>query len=258
MPCPLIVNLNEIATSIKSVRREMEEENGVQVEETTEVSQPEVNTEEVEAPTEETQVESSEVTENTAEAEPETPKTSRATERIRELIAQKKELEAQNRALKAQSEPQLDGVDETGIDPNRFAESVLKQAEARADQKYSYNRQIDEATQKFPIVAENELVGTRATALMQEGYSPVQAAEIASLEWQDATEKEISRSTQRKQAGANLRAEASIQSAGKAVKTDSGNFTRAEIINMSPADYTKNASAIQAQLEKYGPDSFNE
>ena len=233
------------------------EEESVQVEETTEVSQPEVNTEETEALTEETQEQSSEETETTAEVETEVapePKVSRANERIRELVAQKKELEAQ---LKSR-EPEIEGVDADGIDPNKFAESLIKKAESVADRKYSYNKAIDEATHKFPEVTENDLVGTRATALMSEGYSPVQAAEIATLEWREQIEKETKKSAQRQQAGAKVRQQASLQSAGKSSPTGSGSFTRSEITNMSASEYTKNAKAINAQLEKYGAESFEE
>lgn len=235
----------------------MEEERSVEVETTTEESQPEVNTEEAEAPESESEVgESSEGTENTAEAEPEKPqKESRASERIRELIAQKKELEA--RLAKA-PETHIEGVDESGIDPNRFAESVLKQAEAKSDQRYSYNRSIDEARQKFPEVAENELVGTRATALMSDGYTPIQAAEIATLEWRDQIDKAAKKSAQRQNAGDKMRQGASMSAAGKADKASSGRFTRSEIAAMTPAEYTKNARAIQTQIEKYGAESFEE
>jgi len=235
----------------------MEEETSVQVEETTEESQPETNAEETEASEEQSEDISSEETENTAQVESEKPqRESRATERIREFFAQKKELEAQLR--ERTQEPQIEGVDETGIDPNRFAESVLKQAEKKADSRYQYNRALDEATRKFPIVAENELVGTRATALMSEGYSPIQAAEIAALEWQDQTEKIIKSSSQRRDAGDKMRQGASINAAGKATSSGSGNFTRSEIANMTPAEYTKNAKAIQMQIEKYGAESFEE
>lgn len=234
-------------------------EEAVQVEQTTEETQPEANTEEAETPEvvaeEPTEDISPEEVENTVKAEPEAPK-SRASERIRELVAQKKELEA--RLQKQEQEPQIEGVDETGIDPSRFAQSVMRKAENVADQKYNYNRSIDEARQKFPEVAENELVGTRATALMGEGYSPVQAAEIATLEWKEATDREIKKSTQRKNAGENMRANAVIPSAGKTVKQSDGTFTRAEIAKMTPQEYTRNAPAIQSQLEKYGPESFEE
>lgn len=234
----------------------MEEERSVEVETTTEESQPEVQPEETEAPQEETQEQSSEGTENTAEVEPEAPKKeSRASERIRELIAQKKELEA--RLAKA-PETHIEGVDESGIDPNRFAESVLKQAEARSDRRYGYNRAIDEARQKFPEVAENELVGTRATALMSDGYTPVQAAEIATLEWRDQIDKAAKKSAQRQNAGEKMRQGASMSAAGKADKASSGGFTRSEIAAMTPAEYTKNARAIQTQIEKYGAESFEE
>jgi hypothetical protein len=229
----------------------MEEETSVEVEATTEESQPEAKPEETEA----SQDISSEGTENTADVEPEAPKKSRANERIRELVAQKKELEAQ---LAQAPETNIEGVDETGIDPNRFAESVLKQAETKADQRYGYNRAIDEARQKFPEVAENELVGTRATALMSEGYNPIQAAEIATLEWRDQVDKVKTKSAQRQSAGEKMRQGATMAQAGKSNKATGGSFTRSEIAKMSPAEYTKNAKQIQSQLEKYGADSFEE
>ncbi len=235
----------------------MEEERSVQVETTTEVSQPEAKPEETEASQSESEEgQSSEGTENTAEVETEAPKKeSRASERIRELIAQKKELEA--RLAKA-PETHIEGVDESGIDPNRFAESVLKQAEAKSDQRYSYNRSIDEARQKFPEVAENELVGTRATALMADNYTPLQAAEIATLEWREQIDRAAKKSAQRQNAGEKMRQGASMSAAGKADKASSGSFTRADIAAMTPAEYTKNAKAIQTQLEKYGAESFEE
>jgi len=235
----------------------MEEETSVEVEKTTEESQPEANLEEAEASEEQSEDTSSEGTENTAEVESKAPRTSRANERIRELIAQKKELEAQL-SVKPQ-EPNIEGVDETGIDPNRFAESVLRQAEQKADQRYIFNRAIDEATRRFPEVAKNDLVGTRATALMSEGYDPIQAAEIATLEWREQLEMVNRKSTQRQNAGARMRQGASMSSAGQSGSTSgSDHFTRSEIAKMTPDEYEKNAKAIQSQLEKYGAESFEE
>jgi len=231
----------------------MEEEKSVEVEETTEESQPEEKPEETEASEEASEDTSSEETEKPAEVETEKPqKESRASGRIRELISQKKELEAQ---LAEAPKPQLEGIDETGIDPNRFAESVIKQAEEKSDKRYSYNRALDEATRQFPEVADNQLVGTRATALMSEGYNPIQAAEIATLEWNEQVGKATAKSTQRQNAGAKMRQGASM-SAGKSNQAGSSSFTRADIDKMTPQEYTKNAKQIQTQIEKYGAESF--
>jgi hypothetical protein len=232
------------------------EENNVTVEETTEVIEPETNTEEAEAsekdtPSEETS-EAEEAETETAEAEPAKPKrTSRASERIRELIAQKKALEAQLR----QKEPEIEGVDDTGIDPNRFADSLERRTARTAQTIAQSTLEYYRAEQDFPLVKENNLVRSRAGELVDQGYSPIQAAEIASLEWHEITGQEIKKTTQRKQAASNLRAGAQIPQAGKKVST-SGMFTRSEIDRMKPAEYVKNQAAIQAQLEKYGPESF--
>lgn len=226
----------------------MEEEMSVEVEETTGESQPEVNTEEAEAPEAEAE-ESSEETGNTAEAEPEAPKrTSRASERIRELVAQKKELEAR---LQKQT-PQLEGVDETGIDPERFAQSVERRATQTADEAARAALEYYKAETEFPLVKDNTMVRSRASVLVDEGYTPTQAAEIATIEWNETTGNQSAR---RKEASAKMRQTTQIPSAGKAVQS-SDTFTRAEIAKMSSSEYVKNASAIQAQLEKYGPESF--
>jgi hypothetical protein len=225
----------------------MEENESVEVEETTEEPLPETNTEEAEASeVEESIEESSEETENTAEAETEQPKKSRATERIRELVAQKKALEAQLR----QKEPEIEGVDETGIDPNKFADSLSKRTASSAQKVAQQTLEYFRAEQDFPVVKDNNFVRSRAGELVDQGFSPYQAAEIASLEWQETTGQ-----VNRKQATSNLRQKSQIPSAGKKQSTSSG-FSRADIDKMSPQEYVKNEAAIQAQLEKYGPDSF--
>jgi len=226
----------------------MEENESVEVEETTEESQPEENTEEAEAPeVEESTEESSEETENTAEAEAEEPKKeSRASQRIRELVAQKKALEAQLR----NREPEIEGVDETGIDPNKFAASLSKRTASSAQKVAQETLEYYRAEQDFPVVKDNTFVRSRAGELVDQGFSPYQAAEIAALEWQETTGQET-----RKKATSNLKQKSQIPSAGKKQSSSSG-FTRAEIAKMSPQEYVKNEAAIQAQLEKYGPDSF--
>lgn len=225
----------------------MEENESVEVEETTEESLPEENTEEAEAPeVEESTEESSEETENTAEAETEQPKKSRASERIRELVAQKKALEAQLR----DREPEIEGVDETGIDPNKFADSLSKRTASSAQKVAQETLEYFRAEQDFPVVKDNTFVRSRAGELVDQGFSPYQAAEIAALEWQETTGQET-----RKKATSNLKQKSQIPSAGKKQSSSSG-FTRAEIAKMSPQEYVKNEAAIQAQLEKYGPDSF--
>lgn len=225
----------------------MEENESVEVEETTEESLPEENTEEAEAPeVEESTEESSEETENTAEAETEQPKKSRASERIRELVAQKKALEAQLR----DREPEIEGVDETGIDPNKFADSLSKRTASSAQKVAQETLEYFRAEQDFPVVKDNTFVRSRAGELVDQGFSPYQAAEIAALEWQETTGQET-----RKKATSNLKQKSQIPSAGKKQSTSTG-FSRAEIAKMSPQEYVKNEAAIQAQLEKYGPDSF--
>jgi hypothetical protein len=53
-----------------------------------------------------------------------------------------------------------------------------------------------------------------------------------------------------------MRQSTQIPSAGKTNVKTSDTFTRAEIANMSPQEYVKNQKAIQDQLEKFGPESF--
>ncbi len=224
----------------------MEEEQSVEVEETTEESQPEENTEEVEASDEDTSSEETGEEAETAETEPEQPKKSRASERIRELVAQKKALEAQLRYR----EPEIEGVDETGIDPNKFADSLSKRTASSAQKVAQETLEYFRAEQDFPVVKDNTFVRSRAGELVDQGFSPYQAAEIAALEWQETTGQET-----RKKATSNLKQKSQIPSAGKKQSSSSG-FTRAEIAKMSPQEYVKNEAAIQAQLEKYGPDSF--
>jgi hypothetical protein len=224
----------------------MEENESVEVEETTEESLPEENTEEVEASEEDTSSEETGEEAETAETESEQPKKSRATERIRELVAQKKALEAQLR----DREPEIEGVDETGIDPNKFADSLSKRTASSAQKVATQTLEYFRAEQDFPAVKDNNFVRSRAGELVDQGFSPYQAAEIASLEWQETTGQ-----VNRKQATSNLRQKSQIPSAGKKQSSSTG-FSRAEIAKMSPQEYVKNEAAIQAQLEKYGPDSF--
>jgi len=224
----------------------MEEESSVEVEETTEESLPETNAEESEA-SEETSQESdtpSEETINTAEEEAEKPK-SRASERIRELIAQKKALEAQVQRQ------EIEGVDETGIDPTRFAQSVEQRANQSAANIAQSTIDYYEAEREFPLVKDNNMVRSRAAVLVDDGYTYRQAAEIATLEWNEATGD-----NKRRQASTNLRQTTQIPSAGKTKVQSSDTFTRAEIAKMSPQEYVKNQNAIQAQLEKFGAESF--
>lgn len=224
----------------------MEEETSVEVEETTEESLPETNAEESEALEETTQESntSSEETETTAKEEAEKPK-SRASERIRELIAQKKALEA--RVQKRE----IEGVDETGIDPTRFAQSVEERAGQSAAETAKAEIEYYRAEQDFPLVKDNTMVRSRAAVLVDDGYSPYQAAEIASLEWTESTG-----GNKRQKASASMRQSTQIPSAGKTNVKTSDTFTRSEIANMSPQEYVKNQKAIQDQLEKFGPESF--
>jgi len=233
----------------------MEENESAEVEETTEESQPEENTEEVEAPESESEAgesseetgEADEVEAETAETEAEKPKKeSRASQRIRELVAQKKALEAQLRS----KEPEIEGVDETGIDPSKFADSLSKRTASSAQKVATETLEYFRAEQDFPAVKDNTFVRSRAGELVDQGFSPYQSAEIAALEWQETTGQAT-----RKQATSNLKQKSQIPSAGKKQSSSNG-FTRAEIAKMSPQDYVKNENAIQAQLEKYGPDSF--
>jgi hypothetical protein len=224
----------------------MEEEQSVEVEETTEESQPEENTEEVEASDEDTSSEETGEEAETAEAETEQPKKSRASERIRELVAQKKALEAQLR----NRDPEIEGVDETGIDPSKFADSLSKRTASSAQKVAQETLEYYRAEQDFPVVKDNTFVRSRAGELVDQGFSPYQSAEIAALEWQETTGQET-----RKKATSNLKQKSQIPSAGKKQSSSSG-FSRAEIAKMSPQEYVKNEAAIQAQLEKYGPDSF--
>lgn len=224
----------------------------VTVEETTEVIEPETTTEETtgaEASDEDTtSEETTEIPAEAEEVEAEKPKrTSRASERIRELVAQKKELEAQ---LKRRAP--LDGVDETGIDPERFAQSI----EIRSSQATAETLEYYKAENEFPLVKDNTMVRSRAAVLVDDGYTPIQAAEIATLEWNESIGNSAAESAKRKNANAKMRQNTQIPSAGKSIKTSDSSFSRAEIDRMSPQDYVKNASAIQAQLEKYGPESF--
>lgn len=251
----------------------MAEEISEQEEQTSQESLPETNTQEAdasdegatddleaegeEAPDEDTP---SDETENQAEAEAERP-VSRASKRIRQLVAEKKAAEmalARERAMSQQATSQLEGVEPDGLDPNKYAESVARLAEQRADQRYYYNRELDAAAHKFPIVAQDELVGTRATALMNAGYSPMQAAELATLEYQESVKKATQEQKTRKAADQRLRTGATLTNAGRSQSKESGLFTRSEIAEMSTQEYAKHQDAIQKQLEKYGAESFNE
>jgi hypothetical protein len=168
------------------------------------------------------------------------------------LIAQKKALEAQ---LQKRNEPQIEGYDETGIDPTKFAQSLEKKASQTASNTAQSTVEYYMAEKEFPLVKENSFVRSRAGDLVNDGYTPFQAAELAALEWQEATGQEAKKVVQRQKASQNLRQASQIPTAGKKVET-SGSFSRSEIAKMSPSDYVKNQSAIQAQLEKYGPESF--
>jgi len=235
----------------------MEEETSVSVEATTEESQPETSTEEtthVEASEEDTASEETiETPAETQEVETEKPrKTSRASERIRELIAQKKALEAQ---LQIRTEPQLEGVDDTGIDPTKFAQSLEKRANQTASNAAQSTVEYYIAEKEFPLVKENTFVRSRAGELVDQNYTPLQAAEMASLEWQEITGQFAQKEVQRQKASQTLRQTSQIPQAGKKVESSSM-ISRAEIARMTPGEYVKNQSAIQTQLEKYGPESF--
>lgn len=227
----------------------MKDEESVEVEKTTRESQPEENPEEAEAPEEQSEGSSSEETLNTAKEEsgkPE-PKRSRASERIRELNAQKKALEARLQQQQIQ-EPQLEGVDETGIDPQRYAESVKEQARREALNAVQLSQEFNQAFQQFPVVKENNLVRARAAELFDEGYTPVQAAEIASLEFEETQTALSQKSTTRQVAKQKSREGTYIPSAGRPVREDS-EFTEEEISKMSIDEYERNKDAI---FKQYG------
>lgn len=229
----------------------MDEENqDVEVEETTEESSPEVNeaTEEesTDTPTDESLNQSTEEAPTQDEPKPkEERRGSKASERIQQLIAERNELARKLAGNNQPEQPAYDGVDESSIDPDKFATSVVQKARQEARQEINYQNSLAQAASQFPMVAQSDLVGGRATALMAEGYTPFQAAEMATLEFQQTIETELSKSKIRSTADQRIRQNTGIPSAGR--PAPSATFSDTEIANMSPAEYAKNRTAILKQ-----------
>lgn len=192
---------------------------------------------------------SSEETETTAtdevsdtESEPAPKKTSRASERIRELIAERNRYkEAAERGLPQQPN-QIDGVDEDGIDPRRFSQTVVKTAEQRAQEIVQFEMEKAQALQQYDWLRTSEVAQHQVSALIDRGFTPLQAAEIVDLERAQIAEEIAGKSKARKEASQTVRQTAQLPSAGR--ETVSDGYTDSDIERMDIRDYEKNRAEI--------------
>jgi len=219
----------------------MEEENSVEVDETTEDSQPEAN-EEAESTSEDEDA-SEDITSEETEKPVEKPKTSRANERIRELVSQKKALESQ---LKEKA--QLEGVSDDGIDPAKFGQSIMTNASNEARQAAQFEIEKLEAIKKYSFLENSQPAQLQVSRLINDGFSPLQAAELVSIEREQMMQEASENQKARAQAEVKLKKESQVDKAGRSAKSE-GVFTMKQIEKMDVTTYRENIDEINRQLE---------
>lgn len=182
--------------------------------------------------------------------EKKTGKYERSNQRIRELIREKNALAAQLAQAKGSAPAiPLDGVTPEGIDPEKYAASVEARARAGARDESArmanFTREMDRAIAAHPILKDNEVAQLQVSALINQGYSPMEAAEIYMEDRRSIEEEARSTKADRKEAGDAARKDAVVPAAGKAPKTTA--FTEAQIAAMDNETYKKNQAEIKRQ-----------
>ena len=178
-------------------------------------------------------------------------KGARAQERITDLVRERNELRRELEAARASREaparnqpPQLDGVTDEGIDPARYAESLLRNARTEAQRAVAFEVQHLEAM-KDPAM-KGEYAQLQVSSLIDRGYSPLEALD-AYKEQMAEIEKETDRKRrERDEAGRFARDASGISPAGKASALP-GSFTNAQIDAMSLDEYRQNEKEIKRQ-----------
>lgn len=227
----------------------MEEENSVIAEETATDDASEEQTDiEDSSESEEEDDNSSEEMKNT-ETDVENDKQPRANKRIRELIKQRNEWK-EKYIEAAKNRPQGNGVDEDGIDPNKFRESLKSDilAETAGKNLDSNDTQLKtDALKDFDFMKE-EIWQIEATNYVKQGYDPYTAAQMV--------EKKINylRGIEKKNVELQNKADQkhksnSYQTSGS-TKANDGIFTQEQIEKMSHKEYEKNLEKINDQLSR--------
>lgn len=193
--------------------------------------------------------------EETLEAEkPEVKKPNRAQERIRETISRAKRAEQERDYYKSLAEGRQartqddDGVDDTGIDPTKFAQSLERRTLGKAEQLVTTRLEAIQAEQDFPELKSSRIFQNLAKAYVSEGHTPYEAAMLAKEDYDAELKTRVEDKAKRQTADRNLRSATFSPSGTTTHKADS-DFTEAQIASMSRDEYEKNLPKI---LKQYG------
>ena len=176
----------------------------------------------------------------------------KANERIRDLVEQRNALAVQLQAFQGQrvatQEPQYDGVTDEGIDPKKFADSIMKQATAQANQTSTQQVQfqIDIIEVRKDPVMKSRVAQEHVSSLINQGIRPTEALEIYKDDLKTIKTEALEEAKNRKEANAAAREGTTVPASGKS-STPSGTFTWAQIDSMPMDDYRKNQTEIKRQ-----------
>lgn len=215
--------------------------------------------EEVSSETEVVEDTTSEETQETESVEQPETKPTRAENRIRETIARAKTAEARAAQLERElqtmrgSQQSYEGIDDSGIDPKKYGDSVLEKAraEARLEASQATDRRIEalRAEQDFPELKSNRLVQRSAQGYIAEGYTPYQAAQLAMEDFEDFRTSESRNIAKRNEADTAIR-RTTYTPKGTNNSKSGHVYTEAEIASMSNDEYEANHDKIMDQMSK--------
>ena len=175
----------------------------------------------------------------------------KANERIRDLIEQRNALAAQLQAAqgqRTQQEFQPDGVTDEGIDPKKFADSLMRQAALQANQTSTQQVQFQVEimeVRKDPVM-KSRVAQEHVSSLINQGIKPTEALEIYKDDLKTIKAEALEEQKNRKEANAAAREGTTVPASGKSA-TPSGTFTWAQIESMPMDDYRKNQAEIKRQ-----------
>lgn len=194
---------------------------------------------------------SSEQSDNTTEEstqEPEVKKPSRAQERIQDLVKERNYYKQLAQGKQAKSDD-IEGVDETGIDPNKFAQSITKRTESAAERIVNTRLEAMQAEQDFPDIKTSKVLQNMAKGYVSDGLSPYEAAAAAYEDYQAEIKTKEQSAAKRVQADKTLRS-SSFTPSGNTTGKSEHIFTQEEISRMSPSEYEQNREKIFVQMNK--------
>jgi len=206
------------------------------------------------SPEETTDLEESSLdTSSEATLKPDKSSRDKANERIRDLIEQRNALAAQVSVLQNQGKREesavLDGVTDEGIDPQKYAASLLKRAQDQTAQltnsQVAFQLSILEV-QRDPVM-KSKVAQEHVSSLINHGFKPTEALEIYKDDLKTIEAEILERTKARKEATAATREGTTITASGKSSTAPSGTFTWQQVESMPIAEYKKNQAEIKRQ-----------